>query len=282
MIKEFEAGTFTLNNGVEMPKLGFGTYAAQESPDFTAAMDHAVETGFRLFDTASMYGNQIDLGNYFANNSGLDRDNYWLTSKVGQQEQGYEETLAAFKNTTKELQTDYLDLYLVHWPKEKHMFQTWKALEHLYKEGYVRAIGVSNFEANHLDRLMLEATVMPAVDQVETHPYFNNHVTRDYMQSLGIQHQAWSPLGQAADLKDPLIITLAEKYGKTPAQIVLKWHNQNGTAVIPKSTNNKRITENATIGDFTLNPHDMALVNLLNRGERIMGAPDENYVNDLW
>lgn len=282
MIDNFEQGTFTLNNGLKMPKLGFGTYAATESADFTGAMDHAVATGFRLFDTASMYGNQVDLGKYFANNSGLDRSDYWLTSKVGQPEQGYEETLAAFKNTTKELQTDYLDLYLVHWPKEKHMFQTWQALEHLYKEGYVRAIGVSNFEANHLDRLMLEATIMPAVDQVETHPYFNNHVTRDYMQSLGIQHQAWSPLGQAADLKDPLIIQLAAKYGKTPAQIVLKWHNQNGTAVIPKSTNNKRITENAAIGDFTLNPHDMALVNLLNRGERIMGAPDENYVNDLW
>jgi diketogulonate reductase-like aldo/keto reductase len=209
MIKEFENGKFTLSNGVEMPKLGFGTYAATESDNFTVAMNHAIETGYRLFDTAAMYGNQPDLGNYFANDSGLKRDEFWLTSKVGQKEQGYEETLAAFKNTVKELKTDYLDLYLIHWPKEKPFFETWKALEHLYTEGYVRAIGVSNFEANHLDRLLTQATIVPMVDQVETHPYFSNHVTRDYMQSLGIQHQAWSPLGQAADLTDPVIIELA-------------------------------------------------------------------------
>lgn len=271
-----------LNNGIEMPMVGFGSVLEEDVSNFNSVYNSAWKAGYRLFDTAASYGNQIALGKWLKT---LDckREDFWLTSKVAQTEQGYEQTLSAFQNTLKELQTDYLDLYLVHWPKQATFFETWKALEHLYDEGLVRAIGVSNFEANHLDRLLTEARIVPAVDQIETHPYFSNHVTHDYLVSLGIQHQAWSPLGHGGkELNDPLIKQLAQKYHKTSGQIILRWLYQKGVAVIPKSTNAERQKQNIALFDWQLTPRDVALVDSLQRGERVMGAPDENYIADLW
>jgi diketogulonate reductase-like aldo/keto reductase len=270
----------TLNNGVVMPMVGFGTDLANSELTYEQVLDEAIQAGYRLFDSAASYGNQADLGAYLKR-APIDRSSLFLTSKVAQTEQGYEQTLAAFKQTTAELQTDYLDLYLVHWPKFNPFFETWRALEHLYKEGYVRAIGVSNFEAHHLDRLLTQATVVPAVDQIETHPYFNQHTLHGYLDALGIQHQAWSPLGRGAVLQDPQLMMLAEKYGVSIAQIILRWHIQRGVAVIPKSGNPERMRQNLAL-NFVLTPVDMRLIDSLQRGERIMGAPDQNYTEDLW
>ncbi|TVV28534.1 aldo/keto reductase [Weissella cibaria] len=270
----------TLNNGVKMPMVGFGTDAANAELTYNEVMAAATEAGYRMFDTAAMYGNQDELGAYLVN-SGLDRSDYFLTSKVAQLEQGYENTLQAFKRTTAALQTDYLDLYLVHWPKFEPFFETWRALEHLYKEGDVRAIGVSNFEAHHLDRLLTQATVVPAVDQIETHPYFNQHVLHNYLTELGIQHQAWSPLGRGAVLQDETLQGIATRYGVSVAQVILRWHIQHNVAVIPKSGNPARMAQNIDL-QFQLTPTDMARIDALQRGERIMGAPDQNYTEDLW
>lgn len=249
----------TLNNGVKMPMVGFGTDAANAELTYNEVMAAATEAGYRMFDTAAMYGNQDELGAYLVN-SGLDRSDYFLTSKVAQLEQGYENTLQAFKRTTAALQTDYLDLYLVHWPKFDPFFETWRALEHLYKEGYVRAIGVSNFEA---------------------HPYFNQHVLHNYLTELGIQHQAWSPLGRGAVLQDETLQGIATRYGVSVAQVILRWHIQHNVAVIPKSGNPARMAQNIDL-QFQLTPTDMARIDALQRGERIMGAPDQNYTEDLW
>lgn len=273
---------FTLNNGLEIPAVGFGSVLESDVANFEEVYENAWSTGYRLFDTAASYGNQIALGKWLKNSDHA-RKEYFLTGKVAQSEQGYEEMLSAFQKTLTELQTDYLDLYLIHWPKEKPFFETWKALEHLYDEGLVRAIGLSNFEANHLDRLLTKAKIMPAVDQLETHPYFSNHVTHDYLEKLGIQHQAWSPLGHGGqELTDSVIKSLAEKYDKSTGQIILRWLYQKGVATIPKSTNTNRQKQNINLFDWALTPRDEQLIDLLQRGERVMGAPDENYSADRW
>ncbi|GAB2025170.1 aldo/keto reductase [Lactovum odontotermitis] len=282
MKKEYGKNKVKLNNGVEMPMLGFGSVLESDVPNFRAVYESAWDAGYRLFDTAADYGNQTALGQWLIN-SGRKRESYFLTGKVAQYEQGYEETLAAFQKTIKELQTDYLDLYLIHWPKEKPFFETWRAMEKLYDDGLVRAVGVSNFEANHLDRLLTKAKIVPAVDQIETHPYFSNHVTHAYLEELNIQHQAWSPLGHGgAELNDVKISESSKKYGKTPAQVILRWHYQRGVAAIPKSTNTVRQRENISIFDWQLSPQDEKIIDSLQKGERVMGAPDENYKADLW
>lgn len=282
MVKEYGKNFVTLNNGVKMPVVGFGSVLESDVSDFDAVYNQAWENGYRLFDTASNYGNQIALGKWLQT-LGCKREEYWLTSKVAQNEQGYEQTLNAFQQTLRELQTDYLDLYLVHWPKEQTFFETWKALEYLYDHGFVRAIGVSNFEANHLDRLLTQARIMPAIDQLETHPYFSNHVTHNYLKQLGIQHQGWSPLGHGGqELNDNRIKELAQKYHKSPGQIILRWHFQKGVATIPKSTNPERQKQNIGIFDWALTKRDEQIIDGLQKGERVMGAPDENYTEDKW
>ncbi len=282
MEKAYGKNLIRLNNGVEMAMLGFGSVLEADVSDFNATYNKAWEAGYRLYDTAASYGNQVALGNWLKT-AGHKRESYFLTSKVAQEEQGYEQTLVAFQKTLKELQTDYLDLYLVHWPKEVPFFETWRALEHLYDEGLVRAIGVSNFEANHLDRLLTQAKIVPAVDQLETHPYFSNHVTHTYLEKLNIQHQAWSPLGHGGqELNDPMLKQLAQKYGKSVGQIILRWLYQKNIATIPKSTNPVRQKENISIFDWQLTPNDERLIDHLQKGERVMGAPDQNYTEDKW
>lgn len=262
--------------------LGFGSVLESDTTDFSAVYDSAWQSGYRLFDTASSYGNQTAFGHWLKARGHI-REDYFLTSKVAQKEQGYENVLAAFQQTISELQTDYLDLYLIHWPKEATFFESWKALEHLYDEGLVRAIGVSNFEANHLDRLLTQAKILPALDQLETHPYFSNHVTHAYLEELGIQHQAWSPLGHGGqELNDPMLKQLALKYNKTVGQIILRWLYQKNVAAIPKSSNSLRQKQNISLFDWQLTLPDERRIDGLQKGERVMGAPDENYKADLW
>ncbi|MCM0582097.1 aldo/keto reductase [Weissella diestrammenae] len=272
--------TITLNNGVEMPMIGFGTDISGDLTALEPTLTLTIQAGYRLFDTAASYGNQRQLGQFFST-AGIPRDELFITSKVAQTEQGYQQTLAAFEATTQALQTDYLDLYLVHWPKYGPFFETWRALETLYRAGKVQAIGVSNFESHHLDRLLTQATIMPAIDQVETHPYFNQHVLHEYLTTLGIYHQAWSPLGRGQVLHDPVIAKIAERYQVSVAQIILAWHLQKNVAIIPSTTHAERIQENLNL-DFQLTVKDMAKIDALQRGERIMGAPDENYMEDKW
>lgn len=266
-----------LNNGVLMPHHGFGAYKLVDENELHRSLEAAVLAGYRLFDTAQFYHNEKYIGDFFRS-SNLNREDYFITTKVWNTEQGYDKTLKAFENSLKRLKVDYIDLYLVHWPKIEPFFETWKALERLYDKGLIRAIGVSNFEAHHLDRLMTKANVLPAVDQLETHPYFPNHLLHRYLEELDIVHQAWSPLGRGVALKEPALKKIGKKYGKTPAQIVLRWHVQNDVSVIPKSEKPDRIRENADIYDFELSREEMLIIQKLNRGERISHAPDVVYV----
>ncbi|MBC1483627.1 aldo/keto reductase [Listeria sp. FSL L7-1485] len=269
--------TYRLNNGIEMPKHGFGVYKLTDEKRMRTALETAAEVGYRLFDTASFYHNEKQLGDFFQS-SGLNRNDFFVTTKMWNNEQGYDETLRAFEQSQKKLQLDQVDLYLVHWPKQDTFFETWRAVEKLYDEGLVRAIGVSNFEAHHLDRLRKNANVLPVIDQVETHPYFPNHLLHRYLEELHIVHQAWSPLGRGSVLKEPTLINLGQKHGKTPAQIVLRWHLQNDISIIPKSETPARIKENAAIYDFALDDKDMHQLDRLNTGERVSHAPDVMYI----
>lgn len=269
--------TYRLNNGIEMPRHGFGVYKLTDEKRMRTALETAADVGYRLFDTASFYHNEKQLGDFFQS-SGLKRDDFFVTTKMWNTEQGYDETLRAFEQSQKKLQLDQIDLYLVHWPKRDTFFETWRAVEKLYDEGLVRAIGVSNFEAHHLDRLRTSANVLPVVDQVETHPHFPNHLLHRYLEELHVVHQAWSPLGRGGVLEESTLIELGKKHGKSPAQIVLRWHLQNNISIIPKSETPSRIKENADIYDFELTEADMRQVDRLNTGERVSHAPDVMYV----
>ncbi|MBC1417880.1 aldo/keto reductase [Listeria fleischmannii] len=276
MAKSF-SDDIVLNNGVSMPVHGFGAYKIIDENELRNSLEMAVDAGYRLFDTATFYRNEASIGQFFQS-AGLKRDEFFVTTKVWNTDQGYDKTQKAFENSLKKLQLDQIDLYLVHWPKQETFFETWKALEKLYDEGLIRAIGVSNFEAHHLDRLSTKANVLPAVDQIETHPYFPNHVLHDYLEKLHIAHQAWSPLGRGPVLEENELKKIGQRYNKTAAQVVLRWHIQNQVAIIPKSENPKRIRENADIYDFELTREEMIIINNLNRGERVSHSPDVIYV----
>ncbi|WP_088825749.1 MULTISPECIES: aldo/keto reductase [Listeria] len=276
MTKSF-SDQIQLNNGVLMPKHGFGVYKITDEFELRNSLEAAAKADYRLFDTAAFYQNEQFMGDFF-HSSGLKREDFFVTTKVWNTDQGYDETLKAFEASRKKLRLDQIDLYLVHWPKQETFFETWKALEKLYDEGFVRAIGVSNFEAHHLDRLLTKANVLPAVDQLETHPYFPNKLLHHYLDELHIAHQAFSPLGRGQVLKDGELKKIGKRYNKTPAQVVLRWHLQNDNAIIPKSEHPNRIRENADIYDFALTREEMIIINKLNRGERVSSAPDVVYV----
>ena len=263
----------TLNNGVKMPILGFGTFKVDQEQDTSDAVKHALKIGYRHIDTAMIYKNEEAVGQAIID-SGVPREEIFLTSKVWNTDQGYESTLRAFEKTLKDLQTDYLDLYLIHWPQPLNR-ETWSALEKLYKEGRIRAIGVSNFKEHHLDDLLEVATIVPAVNQVEYHPQLMQEPLTAYCKKHGIQLEAWGPLMRGKIFEFELMNTLAKKYNKTAAQIVLRWDIQNGIVTIPKSVKPSRIEGNADIFDFTLTDEDMALINQLNKEERIGRDPDE-------
>ena len=266
-------GTVELSDGVRMPYLGLGVYLAADGNEVQQAISYALDAGYRHIDTASFYGNEEGVGSA-VNNSDLKREHVFITSKVWNSDQGYENTLRAFDTSLKKLKMDYLDLYLVHWPVEGKFKDTWKAFEEIYRQERVRAIGVSNFMQHHLEDLMQDCEVTPMVNQMEFHPYLVQQSLLDFCSQQGIQYEAWSPLmkGQIFDI--PELVALAGKHQKTVVQIVLRWNLQKGVVTIPKSVKKERIINNADIFDFELSAADMAVIDALDRGERVGPDPD--------
>ncbi|GAA0578864.1 aldo/keto reductase [Kribbella sandramycini] len=267
--------TVKLNNGVEMPQLGYGVFQVPDA-ETTPAVAAALEAGYRSIDTASIYGNEAGVGKALGA-AGIDRSELFITSKLWNADQGYDATLKAYDTSLELLGLDYLDLYLIHWPTpERDLYvDTWRALEKLAADGRVRAIGVSNFQPEHLDRLAETSGITPAVNQVELHPFLQQDAVRKYGADFGIRTEAWSPLAKGGSLlTDPVVQALAEKHGRTPAQVVLRWHLQLGNIVIPKSVTPARIKENLDVFDFTLSADDLATITPLDRGERTGPDPD--------
>jgi len=272
-VKKTLQGTTVLHNGVKMPYFGFGTYKVKGGEEVYNAVRTALETGYRLIDTAALYENEEGVGRAIRD-SGIPREEIFVTTKVWNSDQGYDSTLRAFETSLKKLDIGYIDLYLIHWAVKGKYLDTWKALVELYKEGRVRAIGVSNFQIHHLQDIMDHFDEIPTVNQVELHPYLTQEELREFCAKHNIKVEAWSPLGRGRLLDLPELKRIAEKYGKTPAQVVLRWHVQNDIIVIPKSVHPERIKENADIFDFELSDEDMAAINRLNRNERFGKDPD--------
>ena len=264
-----------LNNGVKMPWLGLGVFKTQDGEEVINAVKDAVAAGYRSIDTAAVYQNEKGVGQAIRE-CGIPRQELFITTKVWNSDQGYEATLQAFENSRKKLGLDYLDLYLVHWVVEGKYRETWKALIHLYQEGAVKAIGVSNHQIAHIKQLIEDTGVVPAVNQVECHPLLTQKELLKYCQQQGIQFEAWSPLIRG-NLDNQILLNLADKYGKTPAQIVLRWDIQNKIVTIPKSVHKERIIENSQIFDFELNPEDMQEIDSMNENKRL--GPDPDNVN---
>ncbi|WP_116244729.1 aldo/keto reductase [Nocardiopsis sp. FIRDI 009] len=263
----------TLNDGRSMPQLGFGVWQVSDD-EAQRAVTTALEAGYRSIDTAKLYANEAGVGRAVAQ-SGLPREDLFVTTKLWNDDQGFDRTLKAFDASLDRLGTDYVDLYLIHWPTPARdlYVETWRALERIRDEGRARSIGVSNFTAEHLDRLVAETGTVPAVNQIELHPYLSQEAMRAANDAHGVRTEAWSPLGQGKGLlEDPVLTRLAAKHGKRPAQVVLRWHLQLGNIVIPKSVTPARIRENIDVFDFELDGGDMAAVSALDRDGRI--GPD--------
>lgn len=265
--------TTTLHNGLKMPWLGLGVWKAPDDEKTVTAVKAALEIGYRSIDTATFYANEKSVGKGIKE-SNENRQNIFLTSKVWNDDQGYNRTLQAFEASLNKLGTDYLDLYLIHWPVKEKYIETWRAMEKLYKEGKVRAIGVCNFHQQHLEGLMANAEVKPMINQVEMHPHLTQFELRKYCKSQNIQLEAYSPLGHGRLTEDPALEKIGEKYGKTPAQVMLRWELQHKVVTIPKSVTPSRIKENANVFDFELNEKDMDAIDAKNRNERIGTNPD--------
>lgn len=265
-----------LNNGIEIPQLGFGVWRVP-SDDTQTAVAEALRVGYRHIDTAKLYDNEEGVG-AAVRESGLHRDEVFVTSKVWNTDQGYDDTMRAFDASMQRLGFDVLDLYLIHWPLPGQGLaaDTWRAMEKLYHEGRIRAIGVSNFHPHHLRALIDHADVVPTVNQVELHPFLQQEEVRAANTELGVATEAWAPLARGGELlDDPVIRHLADKHGRTPAQVVLRWHVQMDTIVIPKSVTPSRIAENFDIFGFELDDGDMTEVARLDRGHRTGPHPEE-------
>ncbi|MFD8275397.1 aldo/keto reductase [Streptomyces flaveolus] len=267
--------TVTLNNGVEIPQLGFGVFQVPDA-ETTAAVTAALEAGYRSIDTAAIYGNEAGVGRALAD-SGIARDDLFVTTKLWNADQGYDATLKAFDTSLDKLGLDHVDLYLIHWPTPARDLyrESWKAIEKLVADGRIRAAGVSNFQPAHLERLIAGSDLVPAVNQVELHPGLQQGELRAAHARLGIVTEAWSPLAQGAVLKDEAITTIAARHGKSAAQVVLRWHLQLGNVVIPKSVTPARIRENLDVFDFTLTDDEMTAIAGLDRDLRTGTHPDE-------
>lgn len=260
-------GTFRLNNNVEMPYFGLGTWQSAEGSEVKNSVLFALEAGYRLIDTATLYGNEKGIGEAVKEN-GISRNELFISSKVWNTDQGFENTLRAYDNSLKLLEMDYIDLYLIHWPVTGMFKETWRALEKIYTEGRVRAIGISNFLPVHLNQLLPEVKVMPMVNQMEFHPYLIQQQLIDQCNENGIRYQAWSPLMQGRVFDIPELENIGKKYLKNAAQVVLRWDLQRGVATIPKSVNRDRVKSNADIFDFILSPEDMDAINSLDKNLR--------------
>ena len=249
----------TLNNHVEMPVLGLGTYQSRSGKETQDAVLAALQAGYRHIDTARVYGNEMDVGEALRM-SGVPREEVFITTKLSNEDHGYDTAIRACRTSLKRLGVDYIDLYLIHWPVPGLRGRTWKALERLQDEGLCRAIGVSNFQRWHLEELLRSGSVVPAVDQVEFSPYTYQRDLHGFCTSKGVQLEAYSPLTKGLRLSSPRLLDIASKYVKTPAQLLIRWGLQKGAVVIPKSVNKERIWENANVFDFNILPEDMALL----------------------
>lgn len=279
----------SLNNGVLIDQLGFGLYKVPAAAA-SSLVAMALGTGYRHLDTAAMYGNEAGVaralgaavdsdggsGGSGESSPGLRREDVFVTTKVWNDDHGYDATLRAFDTSMINLGLDYVDMYLIHWPcARRGLFaETYKAMETLYREGKVRAIGVSNFQPAHLDHLLETAEVVPAVNQIELHPWLQQSELREKHQGLGIRTEAWSPLGRGQVLADPVVLALAAEHGRTPAQIILRWHMKLGNIAIPKASSEARIRENLDVFSFDLSDRDMAALAELDRGQRTGSHPD--------
>ena len=266
-----------LNNGVTMPQFGLGVWQMNEGDEVEEAVLAALKAGYRLIDTAAVYGNEEGVGEAIRK-SGVPREEIFVTTKLWNSDQGKDSVRQAFDKSLERLGLDYVDLYLIHWPvPAKGLYvETWKEMEKIYADGKARAIGVSNFHPEHLNALLAEAEVVPAVNQIELHPRFPQQILRDYCADKNIHVESWSPIGgsRGSLLEDPILKRIGNKYGKTPAQVVIRWHIQHGLIVIPKSANPDRIRQNVDIFDFELSDEDMTEIDGLDRAERQGPNPD--------
>jgi diketogulonate reductase-like aldo/keto reductase len=265
-----------LNNGVKMPQIGLGVWEAGSGEEVEGAIATALAAGYRLIDTARSYGNEASVGRA-VRGSNIARDDIFVTTKLWNADQGYDKTLRAFDESMERLGLDCLDLYLIHWPLPMHgKFQdSWKAIEKMYADKRVRAIGVSNFKPHHLEQLLETADIVPAVNQIELHPHFQQRETREFCKKYGIEVEAYSPLKRGGDvLEEPTVKALAAAHGKTPAQIVLRWHIQEDLIVIPKSVTPERIAGNIDIFGFELSTDEMQQMRTLDRNDRHLPDPD--------
>jgi 2,5-diketo-D-gluconate reductase A len=266
--------TLPLGESEQIPQLGYGVF--QVPPKETERpVAEALEAGYRHIDTAAAYRNEGGVG-LALRTSGIPRDELFVTTKCWNDDQGYEQTKRACRESLDRLELSHLDLYLIHWPVPAHdrYVETWKAFVELQQEGLVRSIGVSNFEPEHLERVIAETGVTPAINQVELHPHFQQVGLRREHERLGVLTEAWSPLGQGLELEDPVVVEIAQAHGKTPAQTIIRWHLQLGNVVIPKSVTPSRITENFDVFDFELSDEQLQAIDAIDAGTRI--GPDPN------
>jgi len=268
--------SITLNDGREIPQLGFGVFQIPP-PETEAAVTHALEAGYRHIDTAEMYGNEEGVGRA-VRAAGLDRADVYITSKLNNGFHRPDDARRAFERTLEALGDDYVDLFLIHWPLptlyDGDFVSTWKTLEEFKADGRARSIGVSNFQVAHLERLAAETDTVPAVNQIELHPYFQNREVAAYGREHGIATEAWAPIAQGKVMDDPTLTEIAERYGKSIAQVVLRWHIQHGMIVFPKSVTAERIRENIAIFDFELETADVETIDALDRGEAGRDGPN--------
>lgn len=269
--------TVTLNNGSEMPWLGLGVFRVENGPEAAEAVKTAIVNGYRSIDTAAIYGNEESVGEGIRQGmkaAGISREDLFITSKLWNDDFGYTSGIQAYGTSLKKLGLEYLDLYLLHWPVDGKYKEAWKALEHLYMDGQVIAIGVSNFQIHHLEDLMEDADIKPVVNQIEYHPRLTQEKLLAFCREHGIQVESWSPLMAGEALEQPELKEISAKYGKSVAQIILRWNLQNGVVVIPKSTNEGRIVENSQVFDFELAEEDMGRISALNEDRRVGPDPD--------
>ena len=259
--------SMTLNNGREIPCVGLGVYKANEGGEVEGAITYALSIGCRLIDTAAVYYNEAGVGKA-VNNISVPRSDIFITTKLWNDRHGFHEAQKAFEESLERLNMTYVDLYLIHWPVDEKIGDTWKAFEKLYNEGRALSIGVSNFLEHHLNDLINTAEILPSVNQIEFHPYLQQKELVNFCKSKGIIIEAWSPLARGRVLGDPIILSLSKKYGKTPAQVILRWAYQSGIVVIPKSVHQSRIKENVSIFDFKIEESDMEEIERLDKGEK--------------
>ncbi|HSO57905.1 MAG TPA: aldo/keto reductase [Paenisporosarcina sp.] len=265
--------TKTLHNGVEMPRLGLGVYKMTNEEESIRAMTTALQVGYRAIDTASLYGNEKEVGES-VRSSGVKREDIFVTTKVWNTDQGYDQTLRAFEKSLENLGFNYLDLYLTHWPVPETFKDTYRAIERLYDEKLIRATGVSNHHQHHLEELFVKANVKPMVNQIELSPRLTQYDLRSFCADNQIAVTSWSPLARGGLLNEPSLVRMADKYDRTPAQIIIRWHLQHDLTVIPKSVTPERIASNADVYDFVLSFEDMKNIDSLNLNERTGADPD--------